>query len=269
MDDRHLLTLLSDFGLSDIYVGVMKGVIARINPSLKVVDITHNIPPQNILAARFCLREALPYFPAGTVHVAVVDPGVGSSRRAIALFLSHFYLVGPDNGIFSGILAENPVLAAVELDNPEYWHTPTPSSTFHGRDIFAPVGAHLASGVPLVELGNPIDPETLVQLPLPACTHTATSITGCIQYIDHFGNLITNIPGSCVRAKQWYIKLENQVIKGSNTYADSPPLEAIALVGSHGWVEIAVNGGNAQSQLQLDWKDQIEVNFHDISISKL
>ncbi|MBC6424648.1 MAG: SAM-dependent chlorinase/fluorinase [Hormoscilla sp. SP12CHS1] len=269
MDDRHLLTLLSDFGLSDIYVGVMKGIIARINPSLKVVDITHNIPPQNILAARFCLREALPYFPAGTVHVAVVDSGVGSSRRAIALFLSDCYLVGPDNGIFSGILAENPVLAAVELTNPEYWHTPTPSSTFHGRDIFAPVGAHLASGVPLVELGNPIDPETLVQLPLPACTHTETSITGCIQYIDHFGNLITNIPGSCVRAKQWYIKLENQVIKGSNTYADSPPLEEIALVGSHGWVEIAVNGGNAQSQLQLDWKDKIEVNFHDISISKL
>lgn len=264
MDDRHLLTLLSDFGLSDIYVGVMKGVIARINPSLTVVDLTHNIPPQNILAARFCLREALPYFPPGTVHVAVVDPGVGSHRRAIALSGSDCYLVGPDNGIFSGILAENPVLAAVELTNSQYWRSPTPSSTFHGRDIFAPVGAHLASGVPLVELGNPIDPETLVQLPLPACTQTETSITGCIQYIDHFGNLITNIPGSSVRGKQWYIKLDNQVINGSNTYADSPPLEAIALVGSHGWVEIAVNGGNARSQLQLDWQDKIEVNFHDI-----
>lgn len=264
MDDRHLLTLLSDFGLSDIYVGVMKGVIARINPSLTVVDITHNIPPQNILAASFCLREALPYFPPGTVHVAVVDPGVGSRRRAIALHLSDCYLVGPDNGLFSGILAENPVLAAVELTNSQYWHTPTPSSTFHGRDIFAPVGAYLARGVPLADLGNPIDPETLVHLPLPECIHTETSITGCIQYIDHFGNLITNIPGSRVRGKQWYIKLDNQVISGSLTYADSPPRSAISLVGSHGWVEIAVNGGNASTQLQLDWQDKIEVNFHNI-----
>ena len=192
-------------------------------------------------------------------------------RRAIALQLSESFLVGPDNGLFSGILAENPVLAAVELTNSEYWHTPTPSSTFHGRDIFAPVGAHLASSeaCALADLGNPIDPETLVQLPLPACTQTETSITGYIQYIDHFGNLITNIPGSCVWGKQWYIKLENQVIKGSNTYADRPPRSEIALVGSHGWVEIAVNCGNARSQLQLDWQDKIEVNFHDISTSKL
>jgi len=291
MPENRIITLLSDFGLSDVYVGVMKGVIAQINPALTVVDLTHQIPPQNIAAARFCLMNAYPYFPTGTVHIAVVDPGVGSHRRGIALQLDSGFLVGPDNGLFSGVLNQNPVVEAVELTNPKYWRTPTPSTTFHGRDIFASAGAHLASGVPLVQLGEVIDPETLVQLTIPERTPTATAVAGCIQYVDHFGNLITNIPAADVQGKTWSVAVgdsptetlrdsvseaerspallptplekpkrrADRIIPGSQTYSDRPLGEVVALVGSHGWVEIAVNGGSAQSELQMDWGTVVEV----------
>ena len=267
MPENRIITLLSDFGLSDVYVGVMKGVIAQINPALTVVDLTHQIPPQNIAAARFSLMNAYPYFPTGTVHVAVVDPGVGSHRRGIALQLDSGFLVGPDNGLFSGVLNQNPVVEAVELTNPKYWRTLTPSTTFHGRDIFASAGAHLASGVPLEQLGEVIDPETLVQLAIPERTPTATGVAGCIQYVDHFGNLITNIPAADVQGKTWSVAvgdsptetLRDRIIPGSQTYSDRPLGEVVALVGSHGWVEIAVNGGSAQSELQMDWGTVVEV----------
>ncbi|NET04549.1 MAG: SAM-dependent chlorinase/fluorinase [Symploca sp. SIO2B6] len=256
-----LITLLTDFGLSDIYVGVLKGVIAQINPALRVVDLTHQIPPQNILAARFCLMGAYAYFPKGTVHVAVVDPGVGSQRRGIALQLDVGFLIGPDNGLFSGVLSQTKVLAAVELTNPEYWRTASPSTTFHGRDIFATTGAHLASGVPLENLGEVIDPTTLVELSIPAKHTTEAGITGCIQYIDHFGNLITNIPAAEVEGKNWFIFVENQTIARRPTYSDCSAGEALALIGSHGWVEIAVNSGSAKSGLQVDWGAIVELIF--------
>ncbi len=267
MPENRIVTLLSDFGLSDVYVGVMKGVIAQINSTLTVVDLTHQIPPQNIAAGRFNLMNAYPYFPVGTVHIAVVDPGVGSQRRAIALQLDAGFLVGPDNGLFTGILNQNPVVAAVELTNSEYWRTPTPSTTFHGRDIFASVGAHLASGVPLEHLGKVIDAATLVQLPIPERTPIAGGIVGCIQYIDHFGNLITNIPAADVQGKTWSVAvgdsptetLRERIILGSETYSDRKLGDIVALVGSHGWVEIAVNGGSAHSTLQLDCTASIKV----------
>jgi len=259
MPENRIVTLLSDFGLSDVYVGVMKGVIAQINSSLTVVDLTHQIPPQNIAAARFNLMNAYPYFPVGTVHIAVVDPGVGSQRRAIALQLDAGFLVGPDNGLFTGILNQNPVVAAVELTNSDYWRTPTPSTTFHGRDIFASVGAHLASGVPLEQLGKVIDAATLVQLAIPERTPIAGGIVGCIQYIDHFGNLVTNIPAADVQGKTWSVAVGNRIILGSETYSDRELGDIVALVGSHGWVEIAVNGGSAHSTLQLDCTASIKV----------
>lgn len=259
MSENRIITLLTDFGLSDVYVGVMKGVIAQINPALTVVDLTHQIPPQNIAAARFNLMNAYPYFPGGTVHIAVVDPGVGSHRRAIALQLDVGFLVGPDNGLFSGVLNQNRVIKAVELTNPNYWRTPTPSTTFHGRDIFVTAGAHLASGVPLEQLGEVIDPKTLVQLTIPERALTVDGVAGCIQYIDHFGNLITNIPAIDVQGKTWSVAVGDQVILSSQTYSDLPLGEVVALIGSHGWVEIAVNGGSARSQLQLDWGDTVQV----------
>lgn len=256
MTNSSLITLLSDFGAQDVYVGVMKGVIAQINPGLQVIDLTHQIPPQDIAAGRFCLMSAYSYFPASTVHVAVVDPGVGSQRRGVAVKFAGGYLVGPDNGLLSGVLSLSPVQAAVELTNPDYWRSPHPSSTFHGRDIFAPVGAHLASGVSIEQLGNPIAPDSLVHLSLPY-QHEA-EIRGCIQYIDTFGNLITNIPAAAVKGF-WSVKVKDFVIPSGKTYSDRQVGELIALGGSHGWVEIAVNGGSAQSRLQLDWGDSIAV----------
>ncbi|MBD2356124.1 SAM-dependent chlorinase/fluorinase [Tolypothrix sp. FACHB-123] len=254
-----IVTLLSDFGDRDIYVGVMKGAIAQINPNLKVIDLTHQIPPQNIVAARFCLMNAYPYFPTGTVHIAVVDPGVGSSRRAIALQFAGGFLVGPDNGLFSGILSQNIAIAAVELTNCNYWRTPQPSNTFHGRDIFAPVGANLASGVPIQELGTAIDPATLVQLNISECQQTPSGVLGCIQYIDHFGNLVSNIPGSYVQGKNWCVQVGGLTIPGAETYSHVKRGEAIALVESNGWVEIAINNGNAHLQLQLNLQDSLEI----------
>jgi hypothetical protein len=261
MHPNPMITMLSDFGDRDIYVGVMKGVIAQINPFVRVVDLTHQIPPQNIAAARFCLMNAYPYFSDGTVHLAVVDPGVGGTRRAIAVEFANGYLVGPDNGTFSGLLSQSPASAVVELTNPDYWRIPQPSKTFHGRDIFAPVAAHLAKGVPFKELGNPINEATLVQMDISGCILTETGIAGSIQYIDHFGNLVTNIPGNYVQGKTWYVKAAGLTITGSEAYSDVEVGEAIALVESHGWVEIAINRGNAQSQLQIQLGDTVELAF--------
>jgi S-adenosyl-L-methionine hydrolase (adenosine-forming) len=254
-----LITLLTDFGDRDVYVGVMKGAIASINRQLQVVDLTHQIPPQNILAARFALLSAYPYFPPQTVHIAVVDPGVGSSRRGIAIQFPEGYLVCPDNGLGSGILDLTQAIAAVELTNPQYWRVSEPSTTFHGRDIFAPVGAHLANGMALEELGREISITSLVKLDLPSVEINQHQITGSIQYIDYFGNLITNIPGDLVQSKTWCVMLNQITINSGKTYSDVASGEAVTLVGSHGWVEIAVNAGNAQNQLQINWGDLIKI----------
>jgi S-adenosyl-L-methionine hydrolase (adenosine-forming) len=259
MSETSLVTLLTDFGMSDVYVGVMKGVIATINPALTVIDLTHQIPPQNIAAARFNLMSAFPYFPTGTVHIAVVDPGVGSQRRGIALQLNSGFLVGPDNGLFGGVLKHNSIVKAVELTNSQYWRTPSPSQTFHGRDIFAAVGAHLASGVLIEELGDVIEPETLVQLAIEEPILTDHNITGSIQYIDHFGNLITNISAILVQGKNWSVVVGEKQILGSQTYSRCQVGEVVGLVSSEGWLEIAVNGGSAQSQLQLNWGEKVQV----------
>ncbi|MBW4488773.1 MAG: SAM-dependent chlorinase/fluorinase [Trichocoleus desertorum ATA4-8-CV12] len=266
---QHLVTLLTDFGLSDVYVGVMKGVIAGISPGVRVIDLTHEVPPQDVVAARFCLLNAYPYFPLGTVHVAVVDPGVGSVRRAIAVGLEEGFLVGPDNGLFGGVLSRHTAIAAVELTNAQFWRSGQPSSTFHGRDIFAPVAAHLASGVALQELGPAIDLQSLVQLPFPSCRSVGNRIWGCVQYCDRFGNLITNIPASAVMGKAWTVVVGDREIVAVSSYSDRPSGELLALVGSHGWVEVAVNGGSAQARLQLGYDDAVEVVFDtDISGSR-
>jgi len=258
--EQSLITLLSDFGICDEYVAVMKGAIAQINSMLRVVDITHQIPPQNIAAARFFLMNAYPYFPRGTVHVAVVDPGVGGKRRAVAVELAQGFLVAPDNGLLGGVLSQNSVIAAVELTNPKYWLTSQPSNTFHGRDIFAPVGAHLANGISLQKLGQEINPESLMKLNLPECCRNDNSITGCIQYIDHFGNLVTNIPRNYIKGNNWNVEIKGNIIKARETYSDVKVGEMIALIGSHGWVEIAVNSGNAKLKLDVDCGSQVRIS---------
>ncbi len=255
------IAVLTDFGLEDGYVGIMKGVMATINPNIPIIDLTHKVAPQQIWAARFCLMNAYPYFPRDTVFLAVVDPGVGSKRRSVAIKCSQGYLVGPDNGLFSGILAEDPAIKAVSLTNSDYWRIPDPSLTFHGRDIFAPVAAYLASGVALETLGNIIPVNSLVPFPLESPQVTAKKIEGSIQYIDHFGNLITNISSMEVRDKNWSVKIDDKIIKSGLTYSDVAQEEMITLIGSHGWIEIAINGGNAQEKLKLKWGDDITIIF--------
>ena len=224
----------------------MKGVIAQINPALRTIDLTHDIPPQNITLARFALMSAYAYFPEGTVHVVVVDPGVGSTRRAVAVQFERGYLVAPDNGVLSGVLDQETAIAAVELTNPQYWRDAHPSTTFHGRDIFAPVGAHLANGVPIAELGQAIDPQTLIRLEGMDYSTADDGMTGCIQSIDRFGNLITTIPGSAVAGREWTLQICDRTIQSHQIYGEVQTGEVLALIGSHGWVEIAVNGGSAQ-----------------------
>ncbi|MER3433108.1 MAG: hypothetical protein C4288_06690 [Leptolyngbya sp. ERB_1_1] len=253
-----LITLLTDFGLGDVYVGVMKGTIAQINPQIQTIDLTHQVPPQDIAAARFQLMNAYPYFPDGTVHIAVVDPGVGGQRRSIAVQLKAGYVVAPDNGLISGVMSEagtypcSEAIAAVELNNPKYWRSQNPSATFHGRDIFAPVGAHLASGVPLQEFGTEIDLASIVRLPIPDVIETETGLQGVIQAIDRFGNLITNIPGEKVRDRAWSIRIDGTVYPGKTTYTDAAIGEIVGLIGSHGWIELAMNCGDARNDLNLN-----------------
>ncbi len=185
-----IVTLLTDFGLEDEYVGVMKGVILSIAPQVRLVDLTHSVPPQDVRRAALILMNAAPYFPPDTVHLAVVDPGVGTERRPIAVRTGRGTFVGPDNGLFSFVLAEMETWTAVELREPAY-RLPLVSTTFHGRDIFAPAAAHLASGVPVEALGPVVN--NLATLPLPRLEIGESSLEGEILYADRFGNLVTSI----------------------------------------------------------------------------
>ncbi len=270
-----VITLLTDFGHTDNYVGVMKGVIASISPHSRVIDLTHGIEPQAILAARFNLLASYGYFPAGTIHVVVVDPGVGTQRAALAAEVSSpagvQVIIAPDNGILTGFAINR----AVALTNADYWLIAQPSHTFHGRDIFAPVAAHLANGVLLDELGDSaadlvrLDIEDAIPLwggsaNAPTLTSefaTSTGYSGSIQYVDHFGNLITNIPGQSLRSQPWRVSLGDHCVPYRTTYGQAEPGQALALIGSHGYVEIAINGGHAAHVLAAQVGDPVTLVY--------
>lgn len=257
-----LVTLLTDFGVTDAYVGIMKGVMKAIAPTLSMIDLTHDIPPQDLWAARFNLLNAVPYFPNGTIHLAVVDPGVGGDRRGVAIQLPHCILVGPDNGIFSGVFQpylDSGMVEAIALTNPVYWRTPTPSTTFHGRDIFAPAAAHLAAGVSLHQLGNRLDPRSLKTLMVPESRDRGNTIVGTVQYIDRFGNVMTNVKGAAVQDGPWSVTMGGHQLQGQTTYGTVEKGQPVALIGSHGWVEIAVNGGSAQRYFAIRPGESITV----------
>jgi S-adenosyl-L-methionine hydrolase (adenosine-forming) len=262
-----IVTLLTDFGTDDVYAGVMKGVILQINPAIVIVDLTHQIPPQNIGLGSFHLQNAYGHFPAGTVHLAVVDPGVGGGRNAVALATASGFFVGPDNGIFTGILADGLqsftafTAQAVALDNPCYWYTATPSATFHGRDIFAAVAARLASGTPLAALGKPVAVERLISLNRPQCQATAIGIQGSVQAIDRFGNGISNISAAAVQHRSWSVTVMGQVFPHYSTYSEATPGSPLSLIGSHGWVELAVSHGDAQQTYGLALGDRVELTW--------
>jgi len=259
---RKIITLLTDFGLQDIYVGVLKGVISQINPDVSIIDITHQIPPQDLYSASYCLGSAFPYFPPDTIYIGVVDPGVGSNRKAIAIQSPEgSYFIGPDNGIFTSVINHFPQITVRELTNSRYWLGEKPSATFHGRDIFAPVAAYLAKGIAFSDLGELIPQESLIKLPLTSYRVTSEGIRGVIQYMDNFGNIITNIPGNLVQGKSWRVKIANIIIQPQVTYSKQSQGKLLAVVSSDGWIEIAVNGGNAQQKLGLNLGDEILVEF--------
>lgn len=249
------LGLLTDFGLRDGYVGVMKAVALGVAPDTSFVDISHDITPQDIEMGSWTLGMAWRYFPAGSVLVCVVDPGVGSERRGIAFAAGGRFFVGPDNGLFTHVLAHASVERCVELTNAAY-HLPGASATFHGRDIFAPCGAHLLAGVSLDALGGPVDPETLVRLPIPvAPSWEGETLVGRVAHVDHFGNLISDIPladPSALSAPGMRIEVGGRVIaRGATHFSAGPADEPFALRDSSGSLAIAVRDGSAAVALKM------------------
>ena len=241
-----IITLLTDFGTHDTFVGTMKGAILGICLQARLVDLTHDVPPQAVTTGAFLLKSAIPYFPEGTIHLAVVDPGVGSTRKPIAVMSNGQFFVGPDNGLFPAALKGLEIDKIVELTEKKY-QLRNPSSTFHGRDIFAPAAAHLAEGLPLGRLGKRLS--NLIWREIPKPFKTAKGWSGEVLWVDRFGNLITNLEPSHF-PKPFRLKVGKTVVLNFAThYADVKRGTVMALVGSSGTLEISVNGGNAAQKL--------------------
>jgi len=237
-----IITLTTDFGYGDHYAGVMKGVIAGINPAALVIDITHGIESYKVAEAAFKLYASYAYFPEGSIHVAVVDPGVGSARKAIAAEAGGYRFVGPDNGIFSLIFDKCGVDGMVEITNPAFI-LPSVSGTFHGRDIFAPAAAHLSKGAALRDLGEGL--RSYERLSIPTPLEGGGVVTGRVVYADRFGNLVTNIPGSIIGDAARVRAGDVTINHISDSYADGKEGELLAMVGSSGFFEISLNKGSA------------------------
>jgi S-adenosylmethionine hydrolase len=250
-----LIALLTDFGVSDGYPGVMKGVILGIAPATPLVDLTHEIAPQDVRAGAWVLHTAWRYFPEGSVFLCVVDPGVGSARRAIALRAGGRIFVGPDNGLFSYILADNADGRAVTLANPRYFAA-RPSDTFHGRDIFAPAAAWLAAGVAFEELGPTLPVESLVRLDLRRPGWQLNALLAHVVHIDHFGNILTDVQGPWAQAifsaPEVRLAIGSQVLTTrARTFAEGPEGELFLYLDSSGYLAIARRNGSAQTTLGL------------------
>lgn len=248
-----IITLTTDFGLSDPYVGVMRGVILSINPEAHLIDISHQIKAGDILHAGSLIQEAYHFFPKGTVHVAVVDPGVGTNRRPIALETDNHIFVGPDNGLFWPVITHHEDTKIIHLTERDYF-LPQVSHTFHGRDIFAPVAAHLSLGLDMLKMGRTIRDPTPLQFPTPQ--QEGDVLYGRVMREDHFGNLITNIYRKdlerFLEADRPIVRIGSLIIEGMcNTYSESRAGEALALIGSSNFLEIAVNLGRARDRVGM------------------
>jgi S-adenosylmethionine hydrolase len=250
--DSPIITLLSDFGSTDPYVGSMKGVILSISKKATIVDITHSVAKFDVLEGGFILAAAVPYFPPGTIHVAVVDPGVGGRRKALLVKTKGYYLVGPDNGILMVAASQDRVEKVIEITNPRYGLSQV-SSTFHGRDVFCAVAAHLANGVSIAEFGS--ETNDYVKLEFPKPDITGQTISGEVVHVDNFGNIVTNIKFTDMAEVGFERNTMITVTIGSVTermkygriYGDVAVGESLALIGSAGFLEISVNQDNAAS----------------------
>jgi S-adenosylmethionine hydrolase len=260
-----VISLTTDFGSGDHEAGVLKGVIWHIAPEVKIADLSHDIAPHDIIEAAILLWRAAPYFPDGSIHVVVVDPGVGTSRRGIAGRLGTQYFVGPDNGLLTMLLGmtedKHEPVDFVQLDQPQYWLSEV-TTVFHGRDVFAPVAAHLANGVPLNVLGSPIaDP---IRLAILQPIRTPKGWSGQVIHIDHFGNLGTNLHGIHLdQPKEVIVTIKEKKIAGLvSTFGERAPGTLVALIDSSGSLAISVVNGSAAGYLQASLGDKIEVHFH-------
>lgn len=253
-----VITLLTDFGTTDYFVGAVKGAILSVNPQAVIADITHEIPPQDIEAAAFTLLASYQTFPVGTINVAVVDPGVGSARRPIVVKAGSQLFVGPDNGIFTYIYDREPSYQVFHVTSDKYFR-PSPSTTFHGRDIFAPVAAALSNGVTPEGLGHLIIDEVRLKTSLKPEVLNNGSIKGRIIHIDRFGNCITNLTRDLVDPQnQPTVHIRLKTIRTFREfYSDAPPKSLFAIWGSAGFLEISVNGSSAAVMLRANRGDKI------------
>lgn len=255
------ITLLTDFGESDHYVAQMKGVILGLVPSAVVIDVTHAVPPQDVRRAAFLVADLADAFPTGTVHVAVVDPGVGSDRAILAVDAGGQFYVAPDNGLLTLVFDRHPRAAVTAVTNPAV-RRPVVSSTFHGRDVIAPAAARLLAGLPLDGLGPPLGRPPL-RLEGLRCVVGDQSINGAVAWVDRFGNAVTNIPAKTLEAfpaDRLRVRAGTHELVGlKRFYAEAPAGEPLPLIGSSGRLEVAVNGGSAAERLGLAAGSPIEV----------
>ncbi|QDT62876.1 SAM hydrolase/SAM-dependent halogenase family protein [Calycomorphotria hydatis] len=269
-DDSHspvsLITLTTDFGTVDHYVAQMKGVLLARSPSARLIDVTHQLPPQDVTAAALLMEELYPPFPTGTVHLAVIDPGVGSNRTMLAAQAHGQYFVAPNNGLLSFVMKSDPGFEAVMIENRNLFRDDV-SQTFHGRDIMAPIAAELANGRPLSEIGPVCEAPVLLDEITPEVS--GEKISGRIIRIDHFGNLITNIRESDIShsvSTKFVITSGDLMLQGlSSSYASHQPDEALAIIGSSGRLEVAVNQGNAAKVLNLGIGDEVMITTEEQS----
>ena len=252
-----MVTLLTDFGLQDEYVGVMKGAILSVQPAASIVDLCHQIPPGDVERAAWMLEWSWRYFPPGTVHVAVVDPGVGSSRKILCVSHRKHFFLAPDNGLLSCVLAGSRRPHAIWVKNPRFFLKPV-SRTFHGRDIFAPVAAHLSGGLDPAELGPRV--RTVRLLPVSRPAHRKDGTRGRIIQFDRFGNAATNLPWVAAARGRWSVLVNGRPIAEIQpSYSAVPEGTPLAVVGSRGLLEIAINRGSADRDLGLRIGDSVEV----------
>lgn len=249
------LTILTDFGTRDGFVGAMKGVIAAIAPAVPIDDVGHDLERGDVSGAMWTFARYWRRYPEGTVHLVVVDPGVGTERRALAATLQGRHVVAPDNGVVTLALEATRRPAIVEIRNPSYVQ-PGGSATFHGRDVFAPAAAHLAAGVPLDELGPRV--ENPVTLPVPEPVASGEEAEGEVVYVDRFGNAFTNIPGGWV-GEGARVRVRGRVLPLRRTYGEAAPGEPLAVVNSDGLVEVAVRDGSAAESLGAAVGDPVRV----------
>lgn len=260
------ITLLTDFGTRDAYVGAMKGVLASLAPGHSVIDLSHEVTAHDVMEGAFVLRDAYPYFPPGTVHIAVVDPGAGTDRLPIAVQAKGHTFVGPDNGLFSLVLGDDPPDEVVVLDRPEAWRVPSPCATFFGRDVFAPVAARLAGGASLGTVGTPLDAMKVLRWPLPL--NDLDGVRGRVMHLDRFGNAVTNVSVADLLARRNGRRMAcvvgSQILRGlRRAYADVAPGEPLLLVGASGFVEVAVCNGNAAELIGLQRGTSVSFQFAD------